>query len=179
MVLCTCLWTLEKEVSMMMVLIERLVLLCTFTYYYAWNAHDHVDPLERWRCLIIVYDMIWLCTIWYDYVWYVMTMVVLLCWMKGYSHEHITNIMWKVYSHVDDSKVKGHSYLMNLWAIMICWFECLVHFLMTMNLSKDLRWLFKGIMLSTERVWKWDGSFYVRKSSFPLYVISWNGNLLR
>lgn len=49
--------------------------------------------------------ILWVHKTYYDYAWYVKTMIVLWCWIKGYSHEHTIDMMWKVFSHVGESKV--------------------------------------------------------------------------
>ena len=35
----------KHDYDVSIVLIESTVLICTFTYYYAWNVHDHDDPI--------------------------------------------------------------------------------------------------------------------------------------
>jgi len=46
--------------------------------------------------------------------------------LKGYSHEHTMNMMWKVYSNNDDSKVERlFSPLESMSYIIIsCWIDC-------------------------------------------------------
>lgn len=40
------------------------------------------------------------------YAWTITTMMILWLWMKDYSHEHTMDMMWKVYSRIDGSKVE-------------------------------------------------------------------------
>ena len=106
-------------------------------------------------------------TLIHSYAWMTMNMVSFLCWLKWYSHEY--TIRCERFTHIlMILRLKGHFHLMNIWAIMmLCWFECLVHSFMNMNLSKDLLWTLKGTLPSTEWIWKWDGIFYVRKFGCP------------
>lgn len=46
----------DNDVSKL--LIERLIFICTFSYYYEANVHDHDDPLEIWRGLLIIYELL-------------------------------------------------------------------------------------------------------------------------
>ena len=54
----------------------------------------------------IDWKIVLLYTLTHFYAWTMMTMTILLFWMKCYFHEHTMNMMWKVYSQIDDSKVE-------------------------------------------------------------------------
>ena len=91
-----------------------------------------------------LYPLTWLCM---KYVCIVM--IILLCWLKGHSHETLW-IWCERFTHVLlILRFKGHSHLMNPWAIMIpCLLEFLVNSFINTNLSKNLIWILKGIILS-------------------------------
>ena len=53
----------KHDYDVSMVLIESIVLICTFTHYYAWNVHDHDDPIVliespfSWEHMILVWKL--------------------------------------------------------------------------------------------------------------------------
>lgn len=115
--------------------VDPLESVVVFTYYvsYIWT----IDTFERCRFLLVMCIVmlrqnsssrkpyIWL--VWY--IWYVQIMVVLLCWMYGYSHETPWT-QWESLTHtLMILRLKGHYHLINLWATMILWwYECYAFF---------------------------------------------------
>ena len=89
-----------------------------------WKVNSHMHP-HTWLCM--KYVCLWyICCV----DWKAILMNTLWIWCERFTH--MLMIL----------RLKGHSHLMNLWAIMISyWFECLEHSFMNMNLSKDLIWI--------------------------------------
>ena len=107
----------------------------------------------------------------------IMTMMILLYWMNDYSHEHTMNMMWKFYSHIDNSKVEmTFSPNESMSYYDVCLFKCLLHSLMNMGLRKKSIRILKDIMLSIEWTWAWE--FFLHTNSWvPNKLISWDASL--
>lgn len=119
-------------------------------YIFIGIVYKAFDSLREWRsneyCVIVVMlqDHV-SSTLTHDDVWYVMNMVSLLCWLKGYIHEHSMNNMWKVYSYADGSKVErtfSSNKSMSCYDDMLLSFHCTLwwtelKYILNMNFKRN------------------------------------------